>query len=256
MARVGEADLGRITRMIASARSASPVEPIPRATLAELRDLVGADEAEYFELRRADRGVVAHVQAEDVEPDPGSEETLRRYGAQNPLNWRRWRPDDGPMRLSARINRRALERLEFYQGFLRANRVTDNLKVWLHSDAESAACVQLWRLGGTFSQRDEDVLGVLHRHLIDLRADALHRSPIVSGRDATLTRREAEILSWAVRGASDSAIATRFGMSPATVGKHLENAFAALGVHSRTEALWRLAGAAPDADRGGEPHRR
>ena len=251
MARVEVADLGRITRLLASARS-TIAEPVPYHTLVELRDLVGADAAEYFEMRRADRGVLAHVQTADGEPAPGSAEALRRYGAQNPLNWRRWRPDDGPMRLSARISRRALERLEFYQGFLRANGLTDNLKVWLHSDAESAACVQLWRIGGTFSQRDEDVLGVLHRHLIHLRAEARSRTPVASRTDATLTRREAEILTWAARGESDATIAARFGMSPATVGKHLENAFAALGVHSRTEALWRLAGAVPDADRHGE----
>jgi DNA-binding CsgD family transcriptional regulator len=245
MARVREADLGRITRFLASLRSTGAAQPVSHGSLASLRDLVGADDAEYFELRRADRGLVAHVQTADVEPDAGSDEALRRYGAQNPLNWRRWRPEDGPMRLSGRIGRRALEALEFYHGFLRPNGLTDNLKVWLHADATSAACIQLWRLGGTFSQRDEDVLGVLQQHLISLRSAAVARRQVFGAGDVSLTRREAEIITWAVRGESDVAIAARFAMSPATVGKHLENAFAALGVHSRAEAMWRLSSAAP-----------
>jgi DNA-binding CsgD family transcriptional regulator len=256
VARVGEADLGRVTRFLAAARAGDISEPLPLRTLVELRNLIGADDAEYFELRRADRRVIAHRQTEDVEPDPAVDEALRKYGWQNPLVWRRWGPADGAMRLSERISRRALEQLEFYHDFLRPSGLSDIVKVWLHSSETSAACLQLWRRGGTFSNRDEDLLALLHQHLIRMRWEAIALRAVPEPVPGTLTRREAEVMIWAVSGASDVEIAARLGASPATVGKHLENAFAALGVHSRAEAMWRLSGAAssaeePDAPRSG-----
>jgi DNA-binding CsgD family transcriptional regulator len=253
MARVGEADLGRLTRFLASARAGDVSVPLPARTLIELRDLIGADDAEYFELRRADRGVLAHSQTESVEPYPGDDQVLRHYGWQNPLRWRRWGPSDGPMRLSERISRRALERLEFWHDFLRPHGLTDIAKVWLHSSDKSAACLQLWRHGGAFSKREEDLLGILHQHLIRLRSEAVARRAVPAPVPAALTRREAEVLTWAVSGASDAEIAAKLGTAESTVGKHLEKAFEALGVHSRAEALWRLSAAPPPASAADEP---
>ena len=239
----------RVARFLTATAPGSPADPLPVPTLAALRDLLNADDAEYFELRRADRGVIAHSETENPDPVAGSDEALTQFGEQNPLSWRHWGPADGAMRLSGRIGRHALERLDFYQAYLRPNGATDILKVWLHSSDESAACLQFWRLGGHFSTRDEDLLSVLHQHLRRLRFDALAGPAALFAADATLTRREAEIVSWAVRGESDAAIARRLGTAPGTVGKHLEHAFAALGVHSRVEALWRLTAPPPESDR-------
>ena len=230
-------DLGRLTRFVASAEPGTPAEPIPRWLLAGLRDLIGADEAEFFEFRRTDRRLVAHAQSHDWPEASGSDEALRQFGHQNPLGWHRWRPADGPMRLSTRISNRALERLELHGEFLRPNGLTDILKVWLHSDDESVACIQLWLRGSVFSKRQEDLLGVLQHHLARTRIDAAR--PVWKRRSvAPLTRREAEVLSWAMTGASDETIGRRLGLAASTVGKHIEHAFAKLGVHSRIEALW------------------
>lgn len=217
-------------------------DPVPRHTLAALRDLVGADEAEYFEFRRADRAMIASAQSHDWPEAPGSGEAMIAFGYQNPLGWHRWLPAHGPMRLSARVSRRALERLEFYQEFLRPNGLTDNLKIWLHSDDRSVACIQMWRRGAAFNQRQEDLLGVLQHHLATASREARRLHPARAGA-APITRREAEVLTWAMRGEPDEAIGERLGMATGTVGKHLENAFAQLGVHSRAEALWRVTAA-------------
>ena len=244
MGRLTAAELSLITEFATSAPIGTPTDPLPRPTLIALRDLIGADEAEYFELRRADRAVLAFSGSDEVTPAPGSEEAMHAYGAQNPLNWRRWRPADGVLRLSDRIGRRELQRLEFYDAFMRPNGLRDTLKVWLWSSAESAACVQLWRRGSDFSRRDQSVLAVLHHDLIRLRDEALILSRNVHAAELTFTPREAEILILACRGESDAAIAERLGTSPATIGKHLQHAYDTLGVHSRSEALWRLIGAA------------
>jgi DNA-binding CsgD family transcriptional regulator len=57
-----------------------------------------------------------------------------------------------------------------------------------------------------------------------------------------LTPREREVLAHVEAGDANLAIARRLGVSPRTVEKHLEHAYAKLGVGSRTAALARLRG--------------
>ena len=52
----------------------------------------------------------------------------------------------------------------------------------------------------------------------------------------TLTRREAEVLSWIAKGKTNRDIAEILGMSPRTVNKHLEHVFEKLGVETRAAA--------------------
>jgi DNA-binding CsgD family transcriptional regulator len=54
-------------------------------------------------------------------------------------------------------------------------------------------------------------------------------------RDA-LTRRQVEVLQLVSGGATDKEVAGALGISPRTVQKHLEHAYARLGVHRRTGA--------------------
>jgi DNA-binding CsgD family transcriptional regulator len=240
MGRVSEPELRRVFGFLASAVLGTPADPLPRRSLVALRDLLDADEAEYFELRRSDRAVLAASTSDDVEDAPGSDEALAIYGDQNPLNWRRWHPAHGSLRLSGMVRRRELLSLGFYDGFMRPNHLRDTLKVWLWSSSESAACIQLWRREDDFTRREQDMLAVLHQQLIDVRERSLAAATWPAA-EASLTVREAEILTWAARGLSDERIGARLGLSAATVGKHLEHAYAALEVHSRAEAIGRLA---------------
>jgi DNA-binding CsgD family transcriptional regulator len=240
MGRLTEADLGNIMAFLTSAPTGTEADPLPASTLVAVRDLIGADEAEYFELRRADRAVLGASQSDPMDSVPGSTEAMHAFGPQNPIRWRRWKPADGAMRLSEQIGRRDLLRLEFYQFGMRPNGLRDILKVWLWSSPESVACVQLWRREGEFSRHDQDLLGTAHSGLARLRREATTATWAGPRAEPSLTRREAEVLLLACRGATDDAIATELGMSPGTVGKHLQHAYDTLGVHSRSEALWRL----------------
>lgn len=240
MGRLHQSDLRRILAFVANARVGTPADPFPSTTLAEVRDLLGAAEAEYFELRVRDRATLALSVSDEVTSVPGTEEAMARFAVQNPIRWILWSPADGPQRLSARIRPRELARLEWYGEFMRPNGLTDILKIWLWRSPASIACIQLWRHDGTFSRRDQDVLGVLQQDLMQLRLLALGtaaRSAHVGGK---LTAREAEVLVWAVRGHAREAIADRLGLSPRTVAKHLERAYEELGVRSRAEAVDRL----------------
>jgi DNA-binding CsgD family transcriptional regulator len=54
---------------------------------------------------------------------------------------------------------------------------------------------------------------------------------------SVLTARERDVLDGVAEGLTNTQIADRLSLSPATVGKHLENAFAKLGVHTRARAV-------------------
>ena len=238
MARVADADARAIFRFLGTVVPGTSREPLPVATLGGLQVLIGADGACYFELRRSDRGVVAYTTTPEPPLAPGTAEAQLAFGHQNPIGWRIWHPSDGALRFSAMAPRRNLERLAFYQHYMRPNGIHDTIKVWLWSSQESAACVALDRSDSDFSRREQDILGLLQRHLIELRSDALSRparAPISLA--ASLTSREVEILTWATRGKSDAEIAKLLTISTGTVGKHLEHAYTKLGVHSRSEAL-------------------
>jgi DNA-binding CsgD family transcriptional regulator len=57
-----------------------------------------------------------------------------------------------------------------------------------------------------------------------------------------LTAREREVLAWVARGKTNAEIARRLWLAPSTVGKHLENVYAKLGVSTRTAAVARFSG--------------
>lgn len=248
MGRVSSTDLRAIFRFLAVARVGGRLDPIPAETLVLLRDLLGADEADYFELRRADRAVLGFAESDAFPMAEGSEAAMHAFGHQNPVNWRRGKPGDGAVRLSELVRRREFERTGFYDGFMRPNRLRDIVKVWLWSTDRSAACVQLGRHDGEFGRREQDMLAVLQHHLIALRQAGIEGMGPADAPAAGLTVREAQILTWAAQGESDAEIATRLAISMRTVRKHLEHAYVGLGVHSRAEAIAAILMAADRAD--------
>lgn len=70
----------------------------------------------------------------------------------------------------------------------------------------------------------------------DVHARLLEQMWAASG----LTAREQEILAWVARGKTNAEIGEALWVSPGTVRKHLENAFAKLGVRTRTGAVARF----------------
>jgi DNA-binding NarL/FixJ family response regulator len=88
--------------------------------------------------------------------------------------------------------------------------------------------------GQRFSDTERDAAVLLQPHIVE--ALRLH------GRRAAaqlLTRRQLELLRLSAVGYDNNAIARQLVISPATVRKHLENAYARLGVTSRTAAAAR-----------------
>ena len=95
--------------------------------------------------------------------------------------------------------------------------------------------------------RIEEVLVRLDTHVRNARAARGAPPPVLpraaggpeSGtrlRDAALTPREMEVLTWVARGKTNRDIADILGMSHRTVNKHLEHIFEKLGVETRSAA--------------------
>jgi DNA-binding CsgD family transcriptional regulator len=84
--------------------------------------------------------------------------------------------------------------------------------------------------GQDFDDRDHMVLELLRPHI-----DAALRRIVLP--TPALTPRQLEILRLVAEGLSNGQIARRLATSEKTVGKHLENAYARLGAHSRAHAL-------------------
>ena len=99
--------------------------------------------------------------------------------------------------------------------------------------------VFLRRSGCPFGEEHRSAAVLLQPHI----ADALR---LQSRRAAArpLTARQRELLWLVAAGQANTVIARQLGLSPSTVRKHLENAFARLEVSSRTEAVAKIC---PDA---------
>jgi DNA-binding CsgD family transcriptional regulator len=88
-----------------------------------------------------------------------------------------------------------------------------------------------------FSERDRLLLTLLRPHLVDIRDRVEAELRTVPA----LTPRQLELLRRVAAGHTNRQVARDVGISEGTVRKHLEHIYARLGVHSRTEAVARIA---------------
>lgn len=126
------------------------------------------------------------------------------------------------------------------------------MAVVIARDAARQVALAVHRATRDFSQHDRAVAETLRPHITrhyrmclivaDLRARCLSQTESAGAMDArTLTAREAQVLHWVARGLRNEEVARQVGARPLTVKKHLEHAYAKLGVHSRTAAVMKLA---------------
>ena len=154
-----------------------------------------------------------------------------RYAHQDPLT-----PAAGARKYSDFVSRREFHRLELYQEVARPVGVEDMVRVWLEP---SGARLEFDRPSRDFSERDREILDLLLPHLRQLRTRAVRRRPdhvAATSARGLLTYRECEVMELVAEGKTNSEVARLLWISPGTVRKHLENAYAKLGVHNRTGA--------------------
>jgi DNA-binding CsgD family transcriptional regulator len=211
---------------------------LPRPVLRGIERLIGADLVESFQLHRRPSGdAPLTTDRDEGEAPPGFDDLSALWGW-NPIGAFTRQPAHGPVRLSGTMGARRLRASTWHRYYLRPLGIRDQLKVWLWSSADAAACVSLDRYASDFDDRDVAVLAVLQQHLAAMRESLMTTRPTDADRvGEPLTVREAQVLSWVARGYRNREIAEILFISPATVGKHLEHAYAKLGVRSRGEAV-------------------
>jgi DNA-binding CsgD family transcriptional regulator len=146
------------------------------------------------------------------------------------------------------LSRRAWHRSAIYNEYVHPLGIEHLLKVDLgHPPGQTNAFIFDRTSGCDFDERDHLVLSLLRPHLVAAVRRLHTPAPM-------LTPREREVLTLVREGLTNYAVARRLDVSANTVRKHLENAFARLGVHSRTAAVAALTeslagGGPPPGDR-------
>jgi DNA-binding CsgD family transcriptional regulator len=222
--RLDSADVGCLLDLVSELGADKQLRSSPRQVLARLVELIPCDNAVLFE---GDQGPV--TVSGDLRFPPEVAEAAAAFALQRPTAAERLRPEDGAVRLSGRIGRRELDSLDFYQEAMRPIGIEDELMVILPMKSPTIAGFSFLR-ERPFTERERTMLELLAPHLAQAASSTACPS---------LTEREREILSWVARGKTNKEIAALLHVRHTTVGKHLENVFEKLGVHTRTAAVAR-----------------
>lgn len=154
----------------------------------------------------------------------------------------------------------AFSSTELYRRFYEPNGIRSQLSITVPVEHGGLAGVSINRDGTEFSGRERAVLalaspllGWAHRHVTEHAAPLVRPAGIDFGEAwspadghagamrarltaAGLTSRQADVVLHVATGATNAQIARALGISAGTVRKHLENAYAALGVTNRVAA--------------------
>jgi len=299
-------DLERVARFSAELAAAEEVEPFPSRLLESFRLLVGSELAEYCELDRVGRRLLALVAV----PEPDEKETddlvevYWRLRHEYPsCVYEDETGDFSSRKLSDFVTSRELHRREIYADFFRPAGVEYEIGVGISQPLTHTKVFMFGNGNGgrDFSERERTILDMLRPVLTlrDRRIEARRRadaavaaletsdealvllngagnaefaSPralrllashgltpsdfpeiepllahhvrpgivlLAERRPFGLTPRERQILALIAEGRTNAEVATALWISPATVRKHLENAYTKLGVTTRTAAIYR-----------------
>ena len=187
-----------------------------------------------------------HVEPADVGLFPGSEQLFNQHLPEHPvLAYHLVTGDGRALRISDFLSDRQFRSLGLYHDFYRLTETSYQLAIMVPAPGGGLIGIALNRHGHDFRTDDLDLLDLLRVHIEQAAAISLQPTvplpaPPDSAARALLTPRQARILQLVADGHSDRAIARILGISTRTVHAHLQHAYRALNVTSRTEALARL----------------
>ena len=246
MRRLDETSYARVGRFLAEAATSwSDDEPFPEPFLAALRDVVRCDDVAFCELDRVQQSFLSGTTFPSRVRWPEPEVTYWEIRHEHPAchrhettgNW-------SAHRITDFITHRQLRRSRLYAQWLRPQHVEHQLTVGLDSPLSHTKVFLFSRSrGADFTSRDCDVLDVLRPYLAGrYELWAARRRRAAAEVDAGLTPREREVLDLVAQGMTNAEVARLLWIAPGTVRRHLENAYAKLGVHTRTAAVRALEG--------------
>jgi DNA-binding CsgD family transcriptional regulator len=244
VARFTGNDMTQALALIQVASSMDVGSPFDPVVLGLLARLVPGDVVAYTEREVSSRRLLVEVEASHWRRPGDVALATATFCCEHPLSIQRHSGDDRALRISDVASTTELHHLDYYQHALRPLGLEHQMRLWLTAPPGVARyfCISRTYASGDFTERERELLQLLRPALNAIRArfDA-GDAPGVEG----LSDREAEVLGWVARGKKNGEIAALLLVSPHTVRTHLENAYAKLGVHSRTAAVRRAFGPPP-----------
>jgi DNA-binding CsgD family transcriptional regulator len=215
----------------------------PRCLLHGLADLVPGLSANFSEI-----DVPARRQLIIQDTDGAAYEEMSAEGMALYLRLRHQHPTcnhhetTGPLdvvQTSDMVTSRQLHQLEIYEEWFKTDGIEHIMAVPLPTAPGRTRVYQFFRdAGNGFSETERMMLQLLQPHLYGIYQAALRRRHM----PVRLTVRQLDVLRCMASGLDNAGAARQLAISPATVTKHLENAYARLGVSNRTAALARVFG--------------
>jgi DNA-binding CsgD family transcriptional regulator len=234
--------LRRMLEVVEEARRDDTDDVPPRSVIRGLARLVPGLRCEFIELdwatcqqligQSTDEDYGFNYDA-DLEPDP-----TWRLTRQHPnCHYLRGTGRMDVVQLSDFVTTRQLHNLEVYWQFFGRVGAEHVMTVPLPAPPGRTRDFVFDRgPGAGFTETERMMLTLLQPHLYEIykEAERRRRNP------ARLTARQLDVLRCVALGMSNDQIAARLMIALGTVTKHLENAYARLGVTSRTAALARV----------------
>jgi DNA-binding CsgD family transcriptional regulator len=246
MRSLDAADLERVGRFVAETGEIDGDEPFPAEFLAALRRLVSCDSVTFCELDRVGKRALGTV-AFPEEPEEDDELALDYWTARREHPICRYHETTGDWRayrLSDFVEMRRFRSSRIYAEWFRPAQVERLITVGLDAPLSHTKVFLFARSDGRdFDASDCLVLDVLRPYLGMRYETARRRRQATCASSSSLTRREREILSLVGEGSTNAEIGEQLSIASGTVRRHLENAYAKLGVHTRTAAVRALDGA-------------
>ena len=208
--------------------------------------LVPADSCSYNHIGGGPWLLTWLVEPADAVTFPDGGQLLQQHLHEHPvLSYVRATADGRARRISDFISDRQFRSLGLYHDFYRRRGVDYQTTIMIPAPGGGLIAVALNRQRHDFSAEDLKLFDLLRIHIGQAAAIALLTQPAPAAEpDAVanplLTPRQARILQLVADGQSDRGIARTLGISTRTVQAHLQHAYRALGVTSRTEAVARL----------------
>lgn len=151
-------------------------------------------------------------------------------------------PEDGVVLIGDVMTRGAWRRTAVYNEWCREVHIEPQAKLSVSMPGAPFRRTLMFDLaddaGRAFGERERTLLKLARRPL--LRPIARLEAAKERQRALGLTPRELEVLGLVRDGMTNGEIAAELFVSPGTIRTHLENAFAKIGAHTRTDAVARL----------------
>jgi DNA-binding CsgD family transcriptional regulator len=245
MEQLRTTDLKAAFSFLEEAHAIEEPAPFTPELLARLAQLVGCEEAAFFEVDHQRRILSERITSGRPQPaSDGIPDDVWGCTRSVELNRRKVASGVGPVVLSEVFARRLRSRADFNPNFREEGFVDD-----VHVDLDPA---RRWKAElAVYSTRDFGprarlIMQLIRPHLAAVYRGAALRRRLAKagelGREAMieLTPREQEVIHCVAEGLSNAEIADVLVVEPSTVRKHLENVYEKLGVRRRTAALAKL----------------